>query len=97
MLNVYLEIDNQIVWQGRLTHTLQQLAGANELYRLLWRPKQKTALELIDPLTEKLNKLKTNPITTPVYVGTHDELIKFVEEYLEACNENKAAKIRTVW
>jgi hypothetical protein len=93
-LDVYLErVQKTVVFQSGITHNLNRMAVEAELYYPLWRPDQvnaKTAADLKPLLEAGLLKLKANPgyflkYNPPNGWGNYDALVKFVEEYLNAC------------
>jgi hypothetical protein len=104
-LDVYLKVTKPVViFDANITHNLSQMAEEAGIYKHLWRPEElgiKKASELIKPLTDGLNLLKENPKTFEKFNpnngwGSYDGLVRFVENYLEACKENPDAEI-SVW
>jgi hypothetical protein len=78
------------------------MAGAAGIYEQLWRPDEigiTKAKELVKPLTKGLKKLKENPrkfedLNPENGWGSYHGLVKFVEDYLEACKANPEAIVR---
>lgn len=91
------------VFSCNITHNLNRMAEAAGIYEALWRPEElniKTAIELIAPLSEGLEKLKADPEKFKQFNasngwGNYENLVKFVEEYLEACKQNPDAEVST--
>ncbi len=89
------------VYESNITHNLAKMADHAGLYTYIWHPENipaKKASELILPLRtglqimrEKAEFLKTlNPING---WGNYENLLQFVEQYLEACIQNPDAEI----
>lgn len=102
-LSVYLEVVQPVdVYTNSITHNLNKMALASGLYEALWRPEEvgyKLAKDLIYPLTEGLAELKAYPSMYKQYNpengwGSYEGLVKFVEEYLQACKDNPEAEVR---
>lgn len=89
------------VYEANLTHNLGEMAEQASLYQALWRPEElnlKTAQQLIPYLEEGLAKLNSDPkkykeYNPPNGWGDYNTLLKFVENYLIACQENPTSKI----
>lgn len=101
-LDVYLTADRPTtVYQSNITHNLGKMADMAGIYKYLWRPEEvgiSKASELIEPLEQGLGLLKTFPkiyrnYDPPNGWGNYDNLVEFVEKYLEACRENPDAVI----
>jgi hypothetical protein len=106
-LDVYLNATRKTeVYWANITHNLNKMAkkvkcGEHSLYEYLWRPDEigvKQAGELILPLTEGLKELKKKPAfykkyDSPNKWGVYEHFVPFVEEYLEACEQNPDAEI----
>lgn len=92
------------VYSANITHNLTTMAEAVKLYSALWRPETigiSKAEQLIELLTSGLAELRADPDKYKVYNpangwGDYDNLVRFVEQYLEACKANPMAKVR-VW
>jgi hypothetical protein len=103
-LNIDADDDTNTVYSANITHNLTKMADEAGVYGVLWRPNENgitTAKELIDPLRESLHKLKLDPEKYKVFNpengwGTYDGLVKFIENYLDACYEYPEAKVE-VW
>lgn len=102
-LSVYLEVVQPVdVYTNSITHNLNKMALASGLYEALWRPEEvgyKLAKDLIYPLTTGLAELTMNPEKYKQYNpengwGSYEGLVKFVEEYLQACKDNPEAEVR---
>lgn len=89
------------VYEANITHNLNKMAEKAGIYEHLWRPDElglKRASELVDPLTQGLERLRANPeqfkaFNPPNGWGTYEGLVKFVEEYLLACKKFPAAEV----
>ena len=96
----YTEDNEQVYW-GNITHNLSKMAEEAGIYEHLWRPdeiKITKAKELIEPLRQGLHNLKSEPERYKKFNpengwGTYDGLVKFVENYLNACYEYPDAVI----
>lgn len=93
-LDVYLNIDeDKQVYHGNITHNLNRMASAADIYMHLWRPDEiniTKASELIEPLSKGLSLLVCNKVyfedfNPPNGWGTWKCLVDFVIEYLAAC------------
>jgi hypothetical protein len=101
-LDVYLKrVQPTEVYWGNITHNLAEMAEAAGIYKCMWRPDENgitKAKQLIRPLRAGLKKLKANPrkykkFDAPNGWGTYGFFVKFVEEYLEACEEYPDADV----
>ena len=102
-LDVYLTaVRPTEVYSRNITHNLNKMAMEAGIYEALWRPEEigiVRADQLIEPLTVGLEKLKADPerfkeFNAPNGWGMYDNLINFVEDYLEACIKNPDAEVR---
>lgn len=92
------------LYTDNITHNLNKMATEAGIYQHLWRPEElgiTTAAELIEPLTEGLQKLKADPehyqkFDSPNGWGLYIHFVPFVERYLEACRAHPKATVR-VW
>ena len=101
-LDVYLTAvrPTEVYW-ANITHNLNKMAMEAGIYEALWRPEElgiTKAYQLIDPLWEGLELLKSDPerfeaFNAPNGWGTYPNLVDFVEKYLTACRENPDAEI----
>lgn len=95
LLAVDEELETNEVYSANITHNLNTMADKAGIYKHLWRPDEieiSRAKDLIEPLTEGLNELKSNPEKYKQYNpengwGTYEVLVEFVENYLNACHE----------
>lgn len=101
-LDVYLNaVRPTTVYTRNITHNMGRMAEAAGIYKHIWRPEElniKTAGELIEPLTEGLARLKANPVHFRQFNpangwGNYENLVKFVDEYLDACIADPDATI----
>lgn len=96
----YTEETEQVYW-ANITHNLNTMAGEAGIYEHLWRPdeiKITKAKELIEPLRQGLHNLKSEPERYKKFKpengwGSYDGLVKFVENYLNACYEYPDADV----
>lgn len=102
-LDVYLSAVRETeIFDANITHNLAQMANVAGIYEALWRPEEigiTTANQLIQPLQDGLAKLKADPdkfrrLNPQNGWGTYEGLVRFVEQYLEACLGNPDAKVR---
>lgn len=96
------ECDHKVCVYGRnITHNLNIMASKAGIYRYLWRPEElgiKIAGELIEPLEKGLALLKSDPerfkqFDAPNGWGRYEDLVEFVEEYLDACKKYHDATV----
>lgn len=102
-LDVYLTAvrPTEVYW-ANITHNLNKMAMEAGIYEALWRPEEvciKYAHQLVDWLAAGLEKLKSDreyyeQFNAPNGWGMYDDLVTFVERYLEACKENPDAEVR---
>lgn len=84
-----------------ITHNLGEMADQAGLYLCLWEPGKidiTCAAELIEPLKGGLRLLKKDPDHFKQFNpengwGNYENLVEFVEKYLQACEENPNAQI----
>jgi hypothetical protein len=89
------------VYSANITHNLNTMAEAAGIYKHLWRPdeiKVTVARELIEPLTNGLNRLTADPhrfkqLNPPNGWGDYEGLVSFVRAYLDACREFPEATV----
>ena len=98
----YTQDGNEIdVFDANITHNLGEMADKAGIRQHLWRPEElniSTAAELIEPLSEGLEKLKTDPefykqFDSPNGWGLYKNFVPWVEKYLEACKKYPSAKV----
>lgn len=90
------------VFGGNVTHNLKRMADAAGIYRHLWYPEElgiTRAQELIEPLREGLARMKADPepfeaLNPANGWGSYGGLVRFVAEYLEACEANPQTYVR---
>lgn len=95
------EYESEYVYDANITHNLNTMAQEAGIYMHLWRPEEigiTKAEELIEPLREGLHLLKMDPERFKKFNpdngwGSYEGLVKFVENYLNACYENREALI----
>lgn len=95
------ETETNEVYSANITHNLNKMAGEAGIYEHLWQPDEiniTKAKELIEPLREGLHKLKSEPERYKKFNpengwGSYDVLVKFVENYLNACYEYPDADV----
>lgn len=91
---------NELFW-ANITHNLGGMAEEAGIYKHLWRPEEigiTTASELIEPLTNGLNAMKSDPKRFKKFSadnewGTYEQFIPWIADYLCACIENPDAEI----
>jgi hypothetical protein len=89
------------VYSANITHNLGSMAKAAGIYEHLWRPEEigvMYARELIAPLSEGLAKLKADPekysnYDAPNGWGRYVDFVPWLEQYIEACQENPDAEV----
>lgn len=91
----YLFTDN-------ITHNLGKMAAEAELYYPIWRPDEigiTKAHQLIEPLKNGLNRLVANPDKFKKYNpsngwGSYELLVRWVQTYLQACEQFPDAHVK---
>lgn len=102
-LDIYLEAvrPTEVYW-ANITHNLGTMAGEAGIYKHLWRPEEigiTKAHQLIEPLRAGLELLRSDRERFEKFNpengwGSYDGLVRFVEKYLAACEENPDADVR---
>ena len=101
-LDFYLkEVRPTTVASFNITHNLNKMAEAADIYKCLWRPEENRifkAHQVIEPLAAGLSELLANPSKYKQYDatngwGTYDHFVEFVKQVLNACIENPNADI----
>lgn len=95
------EEEEREVYSRNITHNLTEMAEEAGIYYELWRPEEKgitIAKQLIEPLTKGLDELKKAPVFFSKFNpsnrwGDYDGLVKFVEDYLNACKQCPDAEV----
>lgn len=90
------------VYDGNITHNLNKMAAAADLYQALWRPDEincTKAKDITGMLERGLKRLKKDPegfkkLNPDNGWGNYDNLIEFVESYLDACKKWPNATIQ---
>ena len=96
------EVKEVEVFSSNITHNLGRMAGEAGIYVLLWRPEEigvKFAYQMIEPLKEALELLKTRPEHFKQFDaqngwGVYDDFLKFVEKVIQGCDSNPEALIK---
>jgi len=96
------EEETNKVYHANITHNLCEMAEQAGIYKHLWRPEEidiTLASELVDPLREGLHKLKLEPEKYKKFNpengwGSYENLVNFVEDYLNACYKYPDALIK---
>jgi hypothetical protein len=94
-------IQRTTVYDANITHNLNDMAEAAGIYKHLWRPEElgiTRAQELIEPLTNGLALLKSDPerfkaFDSPNGWGLYVHFVPWVKNYLNACIEYPDAEI----
>jgi hypothetical protein len=95
------EGESSVVYWGNITHNLNKMAEEAGIYHYLWRPDImmiSTAGELIEPLHIGLTLLQGQPDRFKAFNpengwGDYDGLVRFVSDYLSACEKYPMAKV----
>ena len=90
------------VFDRNITHNLNTMAEAAGIYKELWRPDElgiTKAGELIPALRKGLTMLQKEPerfipMNPPNGWGKYENLVDFVETYLDACIKYPDADVR---
>lgn len=93
--------ETNTVYHANITHNLNNMADEAGIYEHLWQPDEieiTKAKELIEPLRQGLHNLKSEPERYKKFNpengwGSYEGLVKFVENYLNACYEYPEAEI----
>ena len=102
---VYAPADERdVVYSDNITHNLGVMACEAGLYDALWRPEEfgyRKAEDLIKTLQEGLQRLRDEPERYRRFNpdngwGDYETLLKFVENYLRACEAQPEANV-SVW
>lgn len=100
-LDVYL-VREETVFDYNITHNLNKMAEAAGLYKVLWRPEEigvTYSAEALPILKEGLKKLVDEPekfkaMNPENGWGSYEGLLKFVVNYIEACEVSPELRIR---
>lgn len=90
------------VYESNITHNLGKMAGEAGIYEAMWRPeeiKATQAKQIIEPLESGVNLLRSDPERLKQFNpsngwGDYNGLLRFAEQYLEACKSYPEATIR---
>ena len=101
LMLVEAEIEDTEVYWANITHNLNTMASKAGIYKHLWRPEElgvELAADLIEPLEQGLSKLREDPdyyrgFNPKNGWGNYDGLVRFVDNYLQACKEYPDAEI----
>jgi hypothetical protein len=89
------------VYSANITHNLNKMASEVGIYEYLWRPDEigvDRASRLVAPLRDGLALLQTKPEQFKRFNpsngwGTYEGLVKFVRDYLVACEQYPEAEV----
>ena len=92
------------VFDWTITHNLGKMAAEAGLYKAIWRPDENgitEAKQIIPTLSAGMDDLILNPERYKKFNpengwGNYEGLVKFVAEYLKACEENPEAEIKVL-
>ena len=96
------QYEDHEAYSANITHNLNKMAQAADLYDVLWRPDQmknvKYAKDIVVKLANGLQMLESDPEYFKRYDpengwGNYDNLIDFVKNYLKACQKYPNAEI----
>jgi len=93
--------DNEVYWSN-ITHNLGKMADAAGIYYALWRPEEigiTTARQLSELLQDGYSRLLSSPETyrafdAPNGWGQYDDFVRFVMNYISACEQYPDALVR---
>lgn len=107
-VDLYIEIDTGgkekrrvTLYEGNITHNLNEMAEEAGIYNVLWHPENvgaKFASDIIIDLENGLVLMEKDPerfeaFNSPNGWGMYEHFVPFVREYLKACKENPKALI----
>jgi len=89
------------VYDANITHNLGKMAREAGIYEHLWRPEEigiTHARDLVAPLSEGVERMEADPehfrkFNAPNGWGRYENLLRFVRQYIEACQENPDATV----
>ena len=92
-LDVYLKIDDDVVYSNNITHNLNKMAEAAGIYKHLWRPEEigiTEASDLLGPLLQGYSRLILERKWMEKHNasngwGMYKDFLPFVSSYIEAC------------
>lgn len=93
--------EQELLYEGNVTHNLGEMADKAGIYQALWRPEEieaKHAKDIVDIVEKGLADLKARPeyfnqFNAPNGWGTYERFVPFVSKYLEALKEYPNAEI----
>lgn len=93
--------DEERLYSDNITHNLTRMADAAGIYKELWRPEEigiTQAKQLIEPLRRALVDLLDCPDKFKAFApesgwGTYGGLVRFVSNYLAACERFPDARV----
>jgi hypothetical protein len=93
--------DSDEIYNANITHNLNKMADAAGIYKHLWRPDEigiTKASQLIEPLRIGLALLRSDPerfrkLNPENGWGNYEGLIRFVENYLQVCEQYPEADV----
>lgn len=94
-----IKVQPVVVYTTNITHNLNKMAEALEIYDVLWRPKEGTrAISLCRPLEKAIDRMQKNPEYYRTFDaanrwGTYDDFLRFLEELLSECQEHPDARV----
>lgn len=100
---VIATLDNdESVYSANITHNLGKMAREANIYMALWRPEEigiTYAHQVIEWLNAGLGLLRSDPDYFKQFNpengwGNYDNLVKFTEQYLDACERYPQAEVR---
>ena len=97
----HVTTQDKVVYESNITLNLNTMADAAGMYYHLWRPEEvevTTARQLIQPLHQGLAVLRSDPERFRRFDasngwGRYDDLVRFVESYVRACEEYPDATV----
>lgn len=98
---IVLEDYKYYVHHANITHNLSKMADKAGIYETLWRPDEIAiwhAHQLIEPLRSGLKRLQADPDYYSLFNpengwGNYENLVEFVKQYLEACEQYPYAEV----
>lgn len=90
-------------YNANITHNLNKMAEAADIYTALWRPEEATppyvyGADLVKVLSDGLERLEADPAKFEVFNasngwGLYEHFVPFVRKYLNACKKYPTAKV----
>lgn len=98
---IAIQGDSESVYSANITHNLGTMADKAGIYEALWRPEEigiTHAHQLIERLKAGLALLREKPDYFKTFNpsngwGDYDGLVRFTEQYLEACEQYPQAEV----